>query len=568
MSNPEQSPGSSWVKNKASFYFKIDRQNGVTTGDPYSFASGDKQVQVFLNGVIYNQSGEQLVQGFLTQGLDYVSALEGSFIIFLIVGTQFHIITDKVNSKKAFYALLDHTWYVSNNIDALPKQKCQLDMTGLACYLANGYMLNDLTLFQEIRSARRASVHSITNGEMSTRRYWDCRFEYSGSPNIPEQRYQEELESLIVDSIKRRLVVTSEPAISLSGGYDSRAILGILHNILKASNISCFSYALTKNPIPDSDADLARKMAGLCGYPHQMLESYNGNLIEHLIANAREGKCLSQYSQEVDAWHSLAESHQYSDLFIGDIWFGLGRTALETKEDILGRVRIRGASGIGWLGHSISKDVYRQLCRYLDQLTDGIFETTQPFHDPQDKIDFLYLDQRMDHVLQSKEENFSSQAGFVHTPFLDGKILDFIKKMPPHLRNNKQLYKSVLFKLLPEFYSMERAKFKYHTPDWKQELRKHKDLLISLVQGTDSRLDEIIPRREILTALELKVSLIQKVQAFLAKALVSIRLRSRFAERLLGIFLGPRVKPSLPPDWLLMRLLVIWIYLSPPASGE
>ena len=159
MEKDEKTADPGCLKNKGVFSFLIGKQIGVKTTNQPTFASNDNAVQVFLNGVIYEKSEAQLVEGFFNTWGDYIKNVEGGFVIFLIDGTGFYILTDKVNSKKAFYALLDDVWYISNNIDALPKHICQLSMQGLACYLANGIMYNDITLFQEIKSAKRADVH-------------------------------------------------------------------------------------------------------------------------------------------------------------------------------------------------------------------------------------------------------------------------------------------------------------------------------------------------------------------------------------------------------------------------
>lgn len=567
ISGTEPSPNSSCLKNKGNFSFRISRQGGVITTDHYTFASNSRKIRIFLNGIIYNSKEEQLIDGFLSHGTDYINQLDGSFIIFLIEGSHFYILTDKVNSKKAYYAILDGIWYVSNNIDALPKHKCHISLDGLACYLANGVMLNDLTLFQEIKSAQRASVHDFYDGELLIQVYWNLQFEYTSCSDIQQQEYQKELELLLIDSIKRRY--SSSPstiAISLSGGYDSRSILGIFHKEIKASNISCFSYALTDNPEKDSDADLARKFAAQCGYPHQILESYLGDLIGQLEVNAREGKCVSDFCIELDVWHRLAEIYKFSDIFVGDECFGRDEIPSESKEGILDSIYIRGASGIKWLENFISKKIYKQMCESLEELTDDIFNKTKTFIDPHDKVDFLYIDQRINHALMPWRENFSSQAGFVHNPFLDGRILEFIKKLPPQMRKNKSLFKNTIKDTLPDLFSIKRATSKDFIPDWQDELRKNKDSFTSLIQGTDSRLDDIVSKKELLTALSQRIPVIKKVRSFPIKGLNYIRTRNDFAEKIIGFLIGTRVKQSVNPSILLIRLLLIRIYLSQSPS--
>jgi hypothetical protein len=161
-----------FLRNKGVFSFSITKDGFIHSGDHPTWSSIDGGLQVYLNGVIYNCSGEQLLEGFSTQGVDFVKDLEGSFVIFIIQGGAFHLITDIVNSKKAFYACLDQTWYISNDINHLPRKDCSISWKGLASYLASGVMLNNLTIFAEIQSACRASIHTVKNGELTIKRYW------------------------------------------------------------------------------------------------------------------------------------------------------------------------------------------------------------------------------------------------------------------------------------------------------------------------------------------------------------------------------------------------------------
>ncbi len=567
MDKPEINPTPAFFKNKETFSFMIDREKGVTTAQEFTAASADQSIQIFLNGVIYNHTSAQLIQGFSSRGVDYIRDVEGSFVIFLIVDrTQFYILTDKANSKKAFYTFLENVWYVSNDIDSLPVQKCRLSIDGLACYLANGVMLNDLTLFQEIRSASRASISSFTNAKVTVSSYWEYQYDSSSSSVLQEARYQAELESLMIDSVKRRYDPAADPVLSLSAGRDSRGILGILSEKIRAPRLTCFSYSLTTDPPVDSDAFLSRELAAHSGYPHQIIGFYTGNLIDLLKANARQGKCLANFCDELDAWHQLALANRFTDIFVADECYGWLDAPYDTKEDVINSVYIVGASGIRWLKPFLSKEFHRQMCQCLDKLIDDIYDRARTTPDPHDKRDFLYFDQRVNHVLMPWREYFLSQVGWVHNPYLDGSILDFMKKIPPPLRRNKSIFYDTISAMFPGLYSIKRAASMGTRVDWQAEFSRHKDSLISLVQGTESRLDGIISKEEIVDFIRREDSLLQKAKVFLAKTLKYLGIRSRLADRVFTLLLGPRLyqkSRNIDPVLLLLRLLLIRIYLTP-----
>lgn len=163
-------------------------------------------------------------------------------------------------------------------------------------------------------------------------------------------------------------------------------------------------------------------------------------------------------------------------------------------------------------------------------------------------------------------EYFLSQVGWVHNPYLDGSILDFMKKIPPPLRRNKSIFYDTISAMFPGLYSIKRAASMGTRVDWQAEFSRHKDSLISLVQGTESRLDGIISKEEIVDFIRREDSLLQKAKVFLAKTLKYLGIRSRLADRVFTLLLGPRLyqkSRNIDPVLLLLRLLLIRIYLTP-----
>jgi asparagine synthase (glutamine-hydrolysing) len=291
-------------------------------------------------------------------------------------------------------------------------------------------------------------------------------------------------------------------------------------------------------------------------------------LIKHLKENAREGKCVSDFCVELDAWHDLAASNQFSDLFFGEHNLFAYPLKTQSREEILNNAHIKGKSEIGWLIDFIPKKVFLRLCQCLDNMMDEIYASTDAYPDPYTKENFLYLDQRLNHALLPWRENFCSQVGFVHNPYLDSAILEFTYRLPPQLRDSEFLYKNLVKDMFPDLFSINIATSKDNEPDWHEELNRHKNELITLIRGTESRLDEIIPKKEIIRAIRHNVFLLNKAKAFLRKVLNYLRKRNKFANRLFNSWIGPQVQSSGDPDLLLIRLLIIRIYLSASLSDD
>jgi asparagine synthase (glutamine-hydrolysing) len=557
-------------RHTGTFSFVIDRENDVRTLDQCTLRSDDGKTQLFLDGIIYNKTRDELLVGFHQEGATYVTQLEGSFVIFLKKDFDFYIITDKVNSRKAYYISLDGDWYISKNIDLLPKGQCQLSLDGLACYLANGVMLNDLTLFQGIKSSKRAGIHCFKDGEHTCWCYWDFKLMYTPvSPEL-EVQLQKESEQLFINCVKRRYDAASHPsALSLSAGYDSRGILGIFHKYLNVRDISCFSYATDDHPKIDTDAELARKLAETCTYEHKLLKSYDGDLIALLKSNAMEGQCLSYFCEELDGWHSMADSQNHPDIFVGDQSFGLPYFQLQTNAELLASVGITDSSAVEALKGFLPINVYHEICHSIDRLSDDLVNQVCNITDPLDKQRFLHLDQRVNHFFMPWREQMTGQAGFVHNPYLDGEILDFFMRVPPEYRKDKKLFKKSISNMLPDLFSIPIAKSSGYSVNWQNELVKHRNALIELIQNTDSLLDEFISKDQMIAILNAQGSTFSQMEAFIQRGIKYLRRKYRIADQVLNILLGPGVFKKggfVSPEKLMIRLLLMRIYLSPASS--
>lgn len=557
------------MRNIGTFSFTIDANNKVETKQQATLFSKDDGISLFINGIIYNKNKKQVISGFISDGVEYVKQLEGCFVIFLMIGSRFYVLTDKLNSRKAFYVFVDNTFYISNDIDNLPREKCRLSIDGIASFISSGAMMNDLTLFKEIKSARRASIHSFDAGEITITRYWDFIFTYAGQEEKTEEEYQQELEKQIIEAVRLRYDPARNTTISLSAGYDARGILGILHQQIKAEDLFCFSYALEDNPSPISDAALSKQLADQCGYKHEIIISYKGDFIDHLRNNAKEGKCIANFCDELDAWHDLAENNEYADIFAGDMSFGLPNRVINTDEDLIKATYI-GSFEVSRLGRFISMRLYKRLSRCLKKLERDIIKESKAIPEPNDKTDFIYLDQRLNHSLLPWREYNCGHFGLIHLPFLDGNLLNYIATLPPQYRDYKNLYQKTIENLLPDlFSSVAEARSTGYIMDWAKEIATHKNSLIDLINSSDSRLDKVIPKKRVIDMIRFQASRRMIMRKHIKRVLTSIRRKNKIVGMVIDATFGRAYdldnrKVSL--DKMILRLLIIRIYLSSSSS--
>jgi asparagine synthase (glutamine-hydrolysing) len=554
------------IRNNSDFNFIIN-EDRIVTENKCTLETQDGGLKIYLHGIIYNQTNNSLIDGLLSKDPDFIKEIEGSFVIFTIEDSNLQIITDKVNSKKAYYSNINNGWYISNNIDLLPKQIDELSIDGMACYLANGHMFNNLTLFRNIKVAERASVTFLKGKNIDIHNYWKYEYNYPSNELFNQDELMNRLEKLLIDSVTLRYSHKKDMALSLSAGFDARGILGILYHKIKAPNVKCFSYSDSNNPKDDDDAKLSQQLANYCGYTHETKINYHGDFISYLIKNAKEGKCIANMLDEIDAWNTLTEEYHIQDLFVGEACFGSRDNYDNFKNDVLNSIHINDADSISWMKKFIKKQFYMEIHQSLIKLNNDIWDRASFQKNLHDKKDFLYLDQRINHVLMPWREIIGRKLKcFVHNPYLDGRLLEFMKSIPPQLRKNKNLFRNTITRMFPDLFLIPKAKFGNIT-SWRYELIKNKHLLIQYIQDNDSPLDRFISKSQLIKMLN-SVTIKKGLSYNLLLFKFVNRLRSKnnamgnLSKKIFSYQYIRAISHKLNPERILIRLLILRIYLS------
>ncbi len=533
----------------------VDRENNVT---------------LLLHGEIYGTKDNQaefLIKQFIKRGIDFSKDINGSFVILLIDKRYdtVSLITDRINTRKVFWSKYDGNYWLSTSLYIHPTAGVDIDPIGVACYLANGVVHNNRTLFDGVRILDRACVHKLTQDGFQTSRYWSYEFtnSYLGTD---EKKLCAELSELLVGSVRIRLSDDPEIFLSLSAGYDATGILGILGSKLNIPNVECFSYALG-NPGSESDAYISEELANCFGFNHKIIQSYKGGLLGIINHNANLNQGVANFCDEVDAWIEMAEdfsAKSKSALFVGDECFGWKDCELNSGIDVLNSVAIYDFGGLSWLQDMLPKEIYNTLSNGLNEDISQILRRCPPTRDYHDSKDFLYLDQRLSNDILAWRVFFAGQFVMVRNPFLDNSILDFMMKIPSSLRCGKRFYKETIIKMFPDLFRFRRARASDYVANWKNELAFQLPAIKSLISSRYSKLDEIIPPEVILQLLE--ENKIGEPNRFSPKT-VPIKILRRLLRRthvggkLMSCFFDT-TKKRLDSITLLKRILVMRLFLS------
>ena len=104
------------------------------------------------------------------------------------------------------------------------KEKVSLSISGLNHYLAIGYILSPLTIYQEISKLESSTYLFFQDNKVIKQRYWDYRIDFEHQTKQNEDDIAQQLDELLERAVKYRLISDVPVGAFLSGGLDSSGV--------------------------------------------------------------------------------------------------------------------------------------------------------------------------------------------------------------------------------------------------------------------------------------------------------------------------------------------------------
>ena len=397
-------------------------------GDVQVHRDEARQIDVVVHGELYGGlSLPGLISSYQEAGPSFVRACSGLFSILLVDrrGDRVVLATDRLGSKPLHLTRAAGRTYVSSKLGHLVTSGSGLDRAGVAWYLSNGVVHTDRTILDGVSRLPSASFCVVTQGSAQVTRYWSHELaEENGGRSFDQLR--DDLADLLSACVRRRLDDGGDTHLSLSAGYDSRGILGLLCHAGRRESLTTFSYA-TAAGIADSDAAIAGRVADACGVPHRLLLSYDGDLEDAIERNARWGDGSANFCDEALVWDTLVSEHaaRRPRMFLGDTVLVDYQAEAVDFQDVLHVCGLREFAGFAWIRGLLPQGQYRDL---RDAQAADLAELERSVAGLGDLLDmryFLYLDQRVCHVHLPWREDFAARGFAVQEPLLDNELLDF-----------------------------------------------------------------------------------------------------------------------------------------------
>jgi asparagine synthetase B (glutamine-hydrolysing) len=444
---------------------------------PYAAAAGT--VQVFLHGQVFNDEASHtnplvlIHQRYEKQGIHFASGLNGSFVIVIIDRNKNRVLiaNDRVATQPLFVFNDGQTLFFGPEIKCfllLPTVKRELNLAAVADFLSSGHFLKNHTFIQGLETMDSATVLKIGAGGLSTHKYW--RFDIDESVKDRGLTfYQDGLAALLGQAVRRSLRTKGVYSVLLSGGYDSRAILGFC--LQENDRVNTSSWGVEED-VPGSDCAVAGRLAEKLGTNHRFYK----RSVEEVIQDFRDfvllGEGLTDDAASYRVYDRIKAEQGVDILLRGDENFGWPDSWVHDEYTLLRAVGIRTFEYIPTYRQLI-KPSYWRLFRDTNRETISNLSASCHLKERLNRMDFFHLTVRIKHYLGPLNyiKTFVLES---HTPLLDHDILDFIGIWPAKYRRDKFLEKKTVTALFPELYG-EIAE-KGNMIDWLVAFRNQPEL--------------------------------------------------------------------------------------------
>ena len=248
---------------------------------------------IVFNGEIYNyrevrheleQSGfqfktasdtEVILTAYRAWGVDCLKRLNGMFAFGLYdkVRQRMFLARDRAGEKPLFYAHLTGRLMFASELKALmadPTFPRELDLTSFQYYLAYGYVPGELCILKGVQKLGQgqALLYDLTADTIQRWHYWELPPPVVTTATSLAD-LESELESLMLDSVRLRMIADVPVGILLSGGIDSSLITAMAARV-SAKPVKTFTISFPGHGTYD-EGPYARMVAEHFGTDHMEL---------------------------------------------------------------------------------------------------------------------------------------------------------------------------------------------------------------------------------------------------------------------------------------------------------
>ena len=307
-----------WAERENSFSASMPVKNETAdrvllfSGEEYSGASVSSALRERGHTIDGNPAG-YLVHLSEEDG-EFLPKLNGRFHGLLADRTSENVVlfNDRYGMHRLyFYEGADAFYFAAEAkaILAVVPELRAIDSRSLGELISCGCVLDNRTLFSKIGVLPAGSKWKFRHRAIESKgRYFDPS-EWENQEELSAKAYYEELRETFARTVGRYFEGHQRVSVSLTGGLDSRMIMAWLK--APGNSIPCFSFGGIYRDC--QDVQVARKVAHICGQPHQTIRV--------------DGDFLSKFphycERSIYLTDACVEANRSSDLYVNEIARGI-----------------------------------------------------------------------------------------------------------------------------------------------------------------------------------------------------------------------------------------------------
>lgn len=427
----------------------------------------DERLAIWLHGDIVTPAclagvrDVGVVADLYKQESEFPGNLDGAFAVAVLdrPASRLTLATDFIGSYPLYWQSTGDEMVFSSSLSALlvaSGTAHSLDLRAVADYLTIGFVLGDKTLAKDVHLLGPGRSLSFDWGAGTTRiTTYRHPAELFEKHDQTASAYEDALQEAFAKSIGRCLAGDHAFGISLSGGLDSRAILGAIHASGRGGDLA--SYTLGVRGC--ADQVIGERLAQLAGTKHRFFELDEGYLKDFL--------------QNLDVMVALTDGHYLSHgltemlavAFVGKTGSSVllrghgGELAkmtlawpLHTDADIHGmRQRREVAPYLARRANYLSADVPMESLFTPEAFVESGPGSAVSFAesladvdlDPADACGYLYLTEHHRRYTVPSLELFRSKVD-VRLPFVDRQFLRVLFSAPPRSHDGTGIHRALI----------------------------------------------------------------------------------------------------------------------------
>lgn len=433
----------------------------VMEGEFYETAA--LREEIVRRGIQLRDDGdaEIALRLYEANGVDFASGAEGAFTIAVLDRRQNRLVitNDHLGLYPLYYAQTQEGLIFSSGVRALlanPDLPRDVDPAAIVQLLTFDHMLDDHTILSAVKLMPQASVLCWTDGRLALKKYWFPKYAEIFQLRS-EDSYVEELRCLMGDALRRQMGGELKKGVLLSGGVDSRVILGYLSRLMPPQEIETLTFGAPGS----DDVRAARETAEAIGTRHHFFELRSDWLLDH----ADEAVRITDGNANICNLHAYPGAEQEARIapiifkgFMGDAMMGYAIRRLffaEYSDENLAEAHLNTyrEQGVLPFDPTIHAEIFAP--DFLSAAGDCI---NGALHDGMLRSGVRHLSgqrlffdmaQRVPRMTINGVEVVRSHA-VVRLPFSDYRLWDFTMKIPPGYLFERYLYNRTFTETFPK----------------------------------------------------------------------------------------------------------------------